>query len=89
MAEAQFQLGVAYANGLCVAQDWYEAANWYRKAAEQGHSKAQLALGLCYQTGLGVNKNVAEASKWISESKKNPQLQEQVQDAVNFLKQFQ
>ena len=89
LAEAQFQLGVAYANGLCVAQDWYEAANWYRKAAEQGHSKAQLALGLCYQTGLGVNKNVAEASKWISESKKNPQLQEQVQDAVNFLKQFQ
>ena len=89
LAEAQFQLGVVYANGLCVAQDWCEAANWYRKAAEQGHSKAQLALGLCYQTGLGVNKNVVEASKWISESKKNPQLQEQVQDAVNFLKQFQ
>lgn len=89
LAEAQFQLGVVYAYGLCVAQDWCEAANWYRKAAEQGHSKAQLALGLCYQTGLGVNKNVAEASKWISESKKNPQLQEQVQDAVNFLKQFQ
>jgi hypothetical protein len=38
---------------------------------------------------LGVNKNVAEASKWISESKKNPQVQEQVQGAVNFLKQFQ
>jgi len=36
-AEAQYNLGVAYANGHGVPQDHPEAAWWWRMAAEQAH----------------------------------------------------
>ena len=41
LAEAQASLGFMYAEGRGVPQDDGEAVQWYRKAAEQGHSKAQ------------------------------------------------
>lgn len=40
------------------------AAQWYRKAAEQGSMLAQLNLGLRYTIGQGVTKDYAEAAKW-------------------------
>ena len=40
-ADAQFNLGVMYAEGEGVARDDAEARRWYRKAAEQGHADAQ------------------------------------------------
>ena len=42
-AEAQINLGVLYANGWGVAQDYVEALKWYRKAADQDIPEA-LAL---------------------------------------------
>ena len=44
-AEAQFNLGVMYANGRGVPQDDSEAVRWYRLAADQGHAGAQFNLG--------------------------------------------
>ncbi len=35
-AGAQFYLGVMYATGRGLPQDYAEAVKWYRKAAEQG-----------------------------------------------------
>ena len=35
-ASAQYNLGVMYANGRGVPQDYAEAMKWYRLAAEQG-----------------------------------------------------
>ena len=35
-ADAQFSLGVLYAEGRGVPQDYVEAARWFRRAAEQG-----------------------------------------------------
>ena len=46
-ANAQYGLGVMYHNGYGVKQDDFEAVNWYRKAAEQGHASAQYSLGSC------------------------------------------
>jgi TPR repeat protein len=43
-AEAQFNLGSRYIFGMGVAQDKVKAAEWYRKAAEQGHEAAQKKL---------------------------------------------
>ncbi len=43
-----------YENGRGVAQDYAEAARWYRKAAEQGDAGAQHNLGLLYAKGVGV-----------------------------------
>ena len=43
-AEAQYNLGVCYANGWGVPKDPKQAMYWYTKAAEQGNEDAQNAL---------------------------------------------
>jgi TPR repeat protein len=63
-AEADFQRGDAYFKGLGVAQDYAEAARWYRKAADQGHALAQFNLGNAYFKGRGVTQDYAEAARW-------------------------
>ena len=65
-ASAQFNLGLAYEDGLGVAKDQVEAAKWYRKAAEQGHAKAQFNLGVAYDNGRGVAKDQVEAYAWFN-----------------------
>ena len=50
-AEAQFNLGVIYANGQGVAKDEKEAVKWFRKATDQGVVEAQFNLGLMYLDG--------------------------------------
>lgn len=42
--DAQFCMGVMYNAGQGVAQDFKEAAKWYRLAAAQGHAEAQFNL---------------------------------------------
>jgi TPR repeat protein len=44
-ALAQLSLGVMYANGKGVPQDFGQSATWYRKAADEGDDKAQSILG--------------------------------------------
>ena len=63
-AEKQFNLGIAYAYGEGVEQDYFEAVKWYRKAAEQGYAFAQYFLGMVYENGEGVSQNYKEAVKW-------------------------
>ena len=43
-ANAQYNLGVMYAEGRGVPKNEQVAAAWYRKAAEQGHASAQQKL---------------------------------------------
>jgi TPR repeat protein len=43
-AKAQNSLGWCYAIGRGVAQDLSEATEWFKKAAEQGNTRAQSAL---------------------------------------------
>jgi TPR repeat protein len=63
--EAQFDLGLLYAQGLGVQRDMTVAANWYRKAAEQGNAEAQFALGQMYSRGWGIPRDMADAIRWI------------------------
>jgi TPR repeat protein len=56
---------VIYAKGYGVDQDYKEAAKWYRKAAEQGHSWGQYNLGGMYANGFGVDQDYIEAYKWV------------------------
>jgi TPR repeat protein len=62
-ARAQFNLGLMYATGQGVPQDYVEAARWFRKAAGQGNASAQYNLGVMYY-GRGVPQNYAEAARW-------------------------
>ena len=64
-ATIQFYIGVCYDFGYGGAeQDDRMAAEWYRKAAEQGEMTAQFNLGVSYDNGQGVTKDEAEAVKW-------------------------
>jgi Sel1 repeat len=56
-AYAQFSLGVMYANGQGVTQDYKEAVEWYRRSAEQGFAIAQSNLGVMYANGRGVSQD--------------------------------
>jgi TPR repeat protein len=64
-AEAQFGLALRFANGEGDAQDYPQAAQWYRKAADQNHSLAQFNLGMMYALGQGMTQNEGEAVRWI------------------------
>jgi hypothetical protein len=62
---AQYNVGVAYANGDGVAQDNAEAVKWFRKAAEKDITEAQFNLGICHANGWGAPKDDSEAAKWF------------------------
>jgi TPR repeat protein len=64
-------LGACFYQGKGVPLDYYEAATWFRKAAEQGHSHAQCSLGWCYHEGNGVAKDYGEAVKWFRKAAEN------------------
>lgn len=56
-SDAQFNIGVLYANGEGVAQSYEQAIAWYRKAADQGDVYALNNLGLMYAQGQGVARD--------------------------------
>ena len=61
---ADAQYFVAKAHELCFRLSFEGAAEWYRRAAEQGHADAQSRLGTYYMNGRGVPKDYEEAVKW-------------------------
>jgi TPR repeat protein len=63
-ADAQLHAGNLFFKGAEVAQNYTEAAKWYRLAARQGRAQAQFNLAMMYDTGSGVEKNQAEAVRW-------------------------
>lgn len=63
-ADAQFNLGQAYKLGRGVEQNWPQAVEWYRRAAEQGHLRAQDNMGLVLYE---LNRK-AEALPWLERS---------------------
>lgn len=77
-AEAQYYLGELYADIFENLSDREDAgeylklcAQWYEKAAEQGHVKAQYETGMCYYHGEGVEKNEEKARYWLKKSADN------------------
>ena len=64
-AYAQFSLGVMYAKGQGVTQDYKEAMEWYRRSADQGFAIAQSNLGVMYANGQGVTQDYKAAVKWL------------------------
>ncbi len=62
--QAQYNRGTDYWYGRGVPQDYVEAANWYRKAAERGYAEAQYRLGQMLATGQGIRQDDTEAANW-------------------------
>lgn len=66
LPQADTELGWMYANGVGgVQQDYTQAAEWYRRGAQQGDAAAAYGLGVRYLYGQGVTKDVTQAQKWL------------------------
>ncbi len=64
-AEAQFALGIKFGAGEGAAQDFPQAARWYRKAADQNHRLAQFNLGMMHALGQGMPQDDATSALWM------------------------
>ncbi|MDH4283979.1 MAG: sel1 repeat family protein [Gallionellaceae bacterium] len=67
-AEAQYKLGLHYADGRGVTQDHKEAFKWFKKSAKKGNANGQFELGYLYETGKGVEKDQKEATYWYKKA---------------------
>ena len=61
---AQYYVAMMYLQGQGVGQSYEEAANWFRKAAEQGIKQAQYRLAELYMSGRGVPRDYEYAYAW-------------------------
>ena len=61
---AQYDVGVLYARGSGLVQDFESAATWFHAAAAQGNVTAEYNLGVLYERGLGVPQSAGEAINW-------------------------
>jgi TPR repeat protein len=66
---AQRDLGANFATGDWTGpRDPAQGAEWYRKAAEHGHSDAQYNLGFMYLLGEGIPPDPEEGLRWLHRS---------------------
>ncbi len=63
---AQRNLAHIYRMGLGVAQDFVQAAAWYRLAADSGLARAQANLATMYLRGQGVEEDASQAAYWFT-----------------------
>lgn len=74
-ADAQYAMGSLYSDGLAVPRNYRKAAQWFGRAAEQGHAKAEFSLGFLTYYGAGrdesegpVPSNPAVAASWLKKA---------------------
>jgi len=67
-AIAQYRLGVLYALGQGVRQDYQHAALLFKAAAEGGVAEAQYNIGVLYERGLGIGRDDAQAAHWYQKA---------------------
>jgi TPR repeat protein len=67
-ASAQYRLGLLYAGGVGVPQDYGQAKGWFEAAAKQGHVGAQADLGTLYLQGAGAPQSAQMAMFWFSQA---------------------
>ena len=60
----QYMVGLTYANGDGVDQDYETAMIWFRRSAEQEHANAMFYLGSMYQYGNCGPIDFNQAKKW-------------------------
>ena len=64
--DALFNLGLLFANGNGVKQDWDEAKTLFQKAGKRGSELAMFSLAIMYFNGQGVPKDLPMAHVWAS-----------------------
>ncbi|MBL4589375.1 MAG: SEL1-like repeat protein [Alphaproteobacteria bacterium] len=71
VANARYNLGVLYHQGLGVEKNESYAIDLYRTAAHLDHPEAQYNLGIAYIEGVGVPQNVGYAAHYFEEAATN------------------
>ena len=61
---AQYYVAMMYLRGQGVGQSYDDAAQWFRKAAEQRIKQAQFRLAELYMSGRGVPRDYEYAYAW-------------------------
>jgi TPR repeat protein len=64
-ADAQYNLGRIFAEGLTGSKDFQQAARWFHLGAEKGHIGAQARLGQLMYNGDGVPRQVPRGLMWM------------------------
>ena len=65
-AEALFNLGVFYTEGMGVDQDLPKAADFFYRAARRHHADARYAYADMCANGIGVEQDLEKAVKWFT-----------------------
>ncbi len=66
--QAQVKLGVMYAEGKGVPQNYSKAIKWFKKAAIRGDSDAQYSLGYIYFNGQGIDQDLEKSISWFKKA---------------------
>lgn len=67
-SNAQNELGLLYSEGRELPQNYLEAKDWFKKAADQGHAGAQVNLGTLYSLGRGAPYSDHMALFWFQKA---------------------
>lgn len=62
--ESQYEVGLMYANGIGIDQDFIQAVYWINQSAERGFAAAQYLLATRYAAGEAVDLDEQLALKW-------------------------
>ena len=60
---AQCRMGHACSEGIGVPKDDVQAAQWFRRSADEGFGRAERALAWCYREGKGVPQDSGQAQR--------------------------
>ena len=71
IANARYNLGVLYHQGLGVERDLDKALYWYREAAKLDHAEAQYNLGIAHIEGIGTDYNPQLAAEFFERAANN------------------
>ena len=74
-AAAQSNLGLMYAEGQGVRQDYTQARQWFEKAASQDDAAAQFNLGVMYAKGQSVRQDIKRAQEYFGQACDNGEQQ--------------
>lgn len=61
---AQYALGVRYASGEDVSQDYHQALAWFLRAADKGEVRAAGKIAACFWAGKGAPQDYTKAYFW-------------------------
>ena len=68
LADAQYEVGLMFANGIGVTKSIEQAVHWVRESAQRGFAAAQYLLATRYEAGEGVTQSEHQALVWFAKA---------------------